>query len=124
MYKLVNGAWEIVNYNQTVSGMSTNAGGCACGTLWFGFAYLSNVPNHLIIWNMDDSAVARQEFYGWYDVDSEINRLDTRIDSTRAQVTEQLQMLYNGMTSLQTAVDSINSALSALDKRVTALENK
>lgn len=124
MYKLVNGAWEIVDYNQTVSGMSTNAGGCACGTLWFGFAYLNNVSNHLIIWNMDDSAVVRQEFYGWYDVDSEINRLDTRIDSTRAEVTQQLQMLYNGMTSLQTAVESINSALSALDARVTALENK
>lgn len=124
MYKLVNGAWEIVSYNQNVAGMSTNAGGCACGTLWFGFAYLNNVPNNLIIWNMDDSAMTRQEFYGWYDVDSEINRLDTRIDSTRAQVTEQLQMLYNGMTSLQTAVESITSALSALDARVTALENK
>jgi hypothetical protein len=81
--------------------MSTNAGGCACGTLWFGFAYLANTANHLIIWNMDDSAVVRQEFYGWYDVDSEINRLDTRIDSTRAEVTQQLQMLYQRVTALE-----------------------
>lgn len=124
MYKLVNGAWTIVSYNQNIPNMTNAAGGCTCGTLWFGFGYQPGQTEQLIIWNMDDSAVTKPEFYGWYDLDSQINRLDTRIDSTRAEVTKQLQMLYNGMTSLQTAVESINSALSALDARVTALENK
>lgn len=83
MYKLVNGAWKIVGYNQTVSDMKTNAGGCACGTLWFGFAYLNYMPNHLIIWNMDDSAVGRPEFYGWYNLDSE---LDSKIDGINSDI--------------------------------------
>ena len=97
MYKLVNGAWEIVGYNQTVSSMLTNAGGCACGTLWFGFAYLNNVANHLIIWNMDDSAVGRPEFYDWYDLDIKIDYIDNEIEG-------------------------INSNISNLDSRISALE--
>ena len=97
MYKLVNGAWEIVGYNQTVSSMSTNAGGCACGTLWFGFAYLNNVANNLIIWNMDDSAVGKPEFYGWYDLDSDI-------EVTRGKI------------------NVINSNIINLDSRISALE--
>ena len=79
MYKLVNGAWEIVGYNQTVSSMQTNAGGCACGTLWFGFAYLNNTANYLIIWNMDDSAAEKPEFYGWYDLDSKIDGINSKM---------------------------------------------
>ena len=86
MYKLVNGAWEIVGYNQTVSNMSNNAGGCACGTLWFGFAYLNYTANHLIIWNMDDSAVGRSEFYGWYDLNSDIDGINSKIDDTNSYV--------------------------------------
>ena len=97
MYKLVNGAWEIVGYNQTVSNMLTNAGGCACGTLWFGFAYLNNVVNYLIIWNMDDSAVGNPEFYGWYDLDSKIDGIDSKIDG-------------------------IDSNIMNLDSRISALE--
>ena len=96
MYKLVNGAWEIVGYNQTVSDMITNAGGCACGTLWFGFAYLNNTPNHLIIWNMDDSAAGKPEFYGWYDLDSQKPEVPASKGTyTLKAVRDRYQITYN-----------------------------
>jgi len=86
MYKLVNGAWVIVDYNQTVSGMATNAGGCAFGTLWFGFAYKNSAQNNLIIWNMDDSAVEKPEVYGW----------DSTIDTSLASIESRLTALEQG----------------------------
>ena len=94
MYKLVNGAWEIVSYNQTVENMTTNIGGCTCGTLWFGYGYQNGHNGEIIIWNMDDKpvqySVIEPEFYGWYDLDSDI--------------------------------DGINSNISNLDSRISALE--
>ena len=112
MYKLVNGAWEIVGYNQTVSDMSTNAGGCACGTLWFGFAYLNNVANYLIIWNMDDSTVGRPEFYDWYDldskIDSEINGINNEIEIVHLQILDNKNLIVK-------SVDELDSRISALE---------
>ena len=104
MYKLVNGAWEIVGYNQTVSNIITNAGGCACGTLWFGFAYLNNMANYLIIWNMDDSAAGRPEFYGWYDLDSDIEGINNEIKIVRSQTLDN------------------KAVIVTLDSRISALE--
>ena len=108
MYKLVNGAWEIVGYNQTVSDMITNASGCSCGTLWFGFAYLKNVANYLIIWNMDDSAAGKPEFYGWYDLDSEI---DSKIDG-----------INNEMGGISHNLSLTVKYVYELDSRISALE--
>ena len=108
MYKLVNGAWEIVGYNQTVSDMITNASGCSCGTLWFGFAYLKNVANYLIIWNMDDSAAGKPEFYGGYDLDSEI---DSKIDG-----------INNEMGGISHNLSLTVKYVYELDSRISALE--
>lgn len=70
MYKLVDGAWEIVDYNQEVTGLVTNAGGCACGTLWFGFGYTSpSTNNGIIIWNLDTNDYGIPEVYGWEQID-------------------------------------------------------
>ena len=74
MYKLVNGAWEIVGYNQTVKNMTTYIGGCTCGTLWFGYGYQSYHTGEIIIWNMGEEfsyGGIDPEFYGWYDLDSQ-----------------------------------------------------
>ena len=83
MYKLVNGAWEIVGYNQTVENMTTHIGGCTCGTLWFGYGYQSGHTGEIIIWNMDDQPVnyaeEDPEFYGWYDLDSDIGGIQSNI---------------------------------------------
>ena len=83
MYKLVNGAWEIVGYNQTVENMTTHIGGCTCGTLWFGYGYQSGHNGEIIIWNMDDNPVSYVEvdpgFYGWYDLDSDIEGINNKI---------------------------------------------
>ena len=111
MYKLVNGAWEIVGYNQTISDMVTNECGCAYGTLWFGFGYLNDMPNHLIIWNMDDSIAGKPEFYGWYDLDSEIEGIRGNVEG-----------LLNSMNGIYNDINRINGDLSNLDSRISALE--
>ena len=111
MYKLVNGSWEIVGYNQTVPNMLTNECGCACGTLWFGFGYLNDMPNHLIIWNMDDSAAGKPEFYGWYDLDSEIGVIRGNVEG-----------LLNSENGIYNDINRINGDISNLDSRISALE--
>ena len=111
MYKLVNGAWEIVGYNQTISDMVTNECGCSCGSLWFGFGYLNNMPNHLIIWNMDDSIAGKPEFYGWYDLDSEIEGIRGNVEG-----------LLNSTNGIYNDINRINGDLSNLDSRISALE--
>ena len=112
MYKLVNGGWEIVGYNQTVSSMLTNAGGCACGTLWFGFAYLKDVANHLIIWNMDDIATGRPEFYGWYN-------LDSKIDSEIYGINNEIEIVHSQILDNK---NFIVKSVKELDSRISALE--
>jgi hypothetical protein len=81
MYKLVNGAWEIVDYNQEVTGLTTNAGGCACGTLWFGFGYTSpNTNNGIIVWNLDTNDFVIPEVYGWdASVDTRFSSIESRL---------------------------------------------
>ena len=113
MYKLVNGAWEIVGYNQTVSSMSTNAGGCACGTLWFGFAYLNNVANNLIIWNMDDIATGRPEFYGWYNLDSEIDSeiygINNEIEIVHLQILDNKNLIVKSVKELDSRISALET---------------
>ena len=111
MYKLVNGAWEIVGYNQTISDMVTNECGCSYGTVWFGFGYLNDMPNNLIIWNMDDSIAGKPEFYGWYDLDSEIEGIRGNVEG-----------LLNSMNGIYNDINRINGDLSNLDSRISALE--
>ena len=118
MYKLVNGAWEIVGYNQTVSDMLTNAGGCACGTLWFGFAYLKNTANHLIIWNMDDSAAGRPEFYGWYDLDSDIEGINNEIEG----INNEIEGINNEIKIVRSQIIDNKAVIVTLDSRISALE--
>ena len=90
MYKLVNGAWEIVGYNQTVENMTTYIGGCTCGTLWFGYGYQSGHTGEIIIWNMDDNPVYYfenyPEFYGWYDLDSDIEGIKSNIQDLDSRI--------------------------------------
>ena len=90
MYKLVNGAWEIVGYNQTVENMTTHMGGCTYGTLWFGYGYQSGHTGEIIIWNMDDQPVHYAEiepgFYGWYDLDSDIGGINSNISNLDSRI--------------------------------------
>ena len=118
MYKLVNGAWEIVGYNQTVSDMLTNAGGCACGTLWFGFAYLKDMANHLIIWNMDDSAAGRPEFYNWYDLDSKIEGINNEI----VGINNEIGGINNEIKIVRSQTLDNKAVIGTLDSRISALE--
>ena len=90
MYELVNGAWEIVGYNQTVENMTTHIGGCTYGTLWFGYGYQSNHNGEIIIWNMDNNPVyyveEDPEFYGWYDLDSDIGGINSNISNLDSRI--------------------------------------
>lgn len=99
MYKLVNGVWEIVEYNQEVTGLVTNAGGCACGTLWFGFGYTSpSTNNGIIIWNLDTNDFVIPEVYGWD------GSVDTRVSSIESRVSD-LELWNNSLDTRLTALE-------------------
>lgn len=108
MYKLVNGAWEIVGYNQNISGMKTTAGGCTYNGFWFGYGYITGNENEIIIWNMYPYEAGKSEFYGWYDLDSDIDGINSKIDDTNNYVNS----IYSKMDSLY---NDLNSRVSALE---------
>ena len=111
MYKLVNGAWEIVGYNQNIYNMKTSAAGCTCNGFWFGYGYIAGNKNEIIIWNMYPYEVGRSEFYGWYDLDSDIDGINTRMSD-----------ISNSVNILHTKIDGIGSNVNDLDLRVSTLE--
>lgn len=109
MYKLVNGAWEIVSYNQTVENMTNSIPGCAFNTLWFGYGYQKGHTGEIIIWNMDDSPYyikeITPEFYGWVDLDGDINTLKSDVVNLQSFETDLKPRVYDleeRMTSLET----------------------
>ena len=69
------------------------------------------MPNNLIIWNMDDSIAGKPEFYGWYDLDSEIEGIRGNVEG-----------LLNSMNGIYNDINRINGDLSNLDSRISALE--
>ena len=107
MYKLVNGAWEIVGYNQNISGMKTTAGGCTYNGFWFGYGYISGNENEIIIWNMYPYEAGRSEFYGWYNLNSDIEGINSKI----GDISDSVNILYNKMDSNYNYLDSRISAL-------------
>ena len=81
MYKLVNGAWEIVDFNIETTGFASNAAGCTLGDLLFGYGYYNGVAG-VIIWNMNSNAKMSPDFYGWDDsVDTRLSAIESSLDS-------------------------------------------
>lgn len=114
MYKLVNGAWEIVGYNQTVSDMKTTAGGCTHNGFWFGYGYITGNKNEIIIWNMYPYEAGRLEFYGWYNLDSDIDGINSKM----GDISNSVNTLYDKLASF----DSVIANIDELNLRVSALE--
>ena len=115
MYKLVNGAWEIVGYNQNVYGMKTTAAGCTYNGFWFGYGYITGNKDEIIIWNMYPYEAGRSEFYGWYDLNSDIEGINSKIDDTNIYV----NTIYSKMDSI---VIELSNNIEGLNLRVSTLE--
>ena len=115
MYKLVNGAWEIVGYNQTVSDMKTTAAGCTYNGFWFGYGYITGNKNEIIIWNMYPYEAGRSEFYGWYNVNSDIEGINSKMDN----INDSVNILYEKIDSMgiefSTNIDDLNARVSTLE---------
>lgn len=118
MYKLVNGAWEIVGYNQNIYNMKTAAAGCTYYGLWFGYGYVTGNRNEIMIWNMNPYEVGRSEFYGWYDLNSDIEGINSKMGDISGGV----NILYNKLASIDSLIGSINSNINDLNLRVSSLE--
>ena len=119
MYKLVNGAWEIVSYNNTVENMTTSVPGCAFGTLWFGYGYQKGHKGEIIIWNMGDSPYyieeTTPEFYGWYDLDSDIENINSDIENINSDI-KYLRMDVDGLgTDLKPRMDDLEERMTSLE---------
>lgn len=75
MYKLVNGAWEIVPFTMNVPNYKSHITGVSIDDIWLGYGYESN-SNAIIIWNLgpDKSAPG---YYEWTQPDlSEYAKMD------------------------------------------------
>lgn len=67
MYKLINGAWEIVPFTMNVDGYRSQASGASIDDLWFGYGYVSG-SGGIIMWNLGE-AKGIPESYTWEQID-------------------------------------------------------
>lgn len=84
MYKLVNGAWEIVPFTMNVSGYRSQAAGASIDDLWFGYGYVSG-SDGIIMWNFGP-AKGTPESYNW----------DASVDTRFASIESRLTALEQG----------------------------
>ena len=96
MYKLVNGAWEIVPFTMVFSDYKSQTSGVYIDDLWLGYGYLPTEPG-IVIWNFGDESKSTPGYYDWKQIDltpyaktqwvqnnyATINLVDKRIDSLK-----------------------------------------
>lgn len=70
MYKLVNGAWEIVPFTMIFSDYKSQASGAYIDDLWLGYGYLPTKPG-IVIWNFGDESKNTPGYYDWKQIDLE-----------------------------------------------------
>lgn len=67
MYKLVDGAWEIVPFTMNVDGYTSYVSGAYIDDLWFGYGYVSGTYT-IIMWNFGEAKSA-PDSYTWEQID-------------------------------------------------------
>ena len=96
MYKLVNGAWEIVPFTMVFTSYKSQTSGVYIDDLWLGYGYLPEQAG-IVIWNFGDESKSTPGYYDWKQIDIElyaktqwvqnnyatINLVDKRIDSLK-----------------------------------------
>lgn len=70
MYKLVNGAWEIVPFTMVFSDYKSQASGVSIDDIWLGYGYVSSEPG-IVIWNFGDESKNTPGYYDWKQIDLE-----------------------------------------------------
>lgn len=93
MYKLVNGAWEIVPFTMDVPNYKSHITGVSIDDIWLGYGYESNTMS-IIIWNFGpDKSVP--ESYEW-----------TQPDLTPYATTEWVQQNYTTIDWVDIKIDN------------------
>lgn len=96
MYKLVNGAWEIVPFTKMFTSYKSQTSGVSVDDLWLGYGYLPEQAG-ILIWNFGDESKNTPGYYDWKQIDltpyattdwvqnnyATINLVDKRIDSLK-----------------------------------------
>ena len=96
MYKLVNGAWEIVPFTMMFTSYKSQTSGVYIDDLWLGYGYLPEQAG-ILIWNFGDESKNTPGYYDWKQIDltpyattdwvqnnyATINLVDKRIDSLK-----------------------------------------
>ena len=93
MYKLVNGAWEIVPFTMDVPNYQSHIAGVSIDDIWLGYGYMSNYMT-IIIWNFGpDKSIP--ESYEW-----------TQPDLTPYATMEWVQQDYATIYLVNTSIDN------------------
>ena len=70
MYKLVNGAWEIVPFTMVFGDYKSQVSGAYIDDLWLGYGYSPSEAG-IIIWNFGDEPKSTPGYYDWKQIDLE-----------------------------------------------------
>ena len=123
MYKLVNGAWEIVPFTMDVQNYKSQVSGVSVDDIWLGYGYVSG-SNSIIRWNLgEDKSIP--EYYGWYDLDSEIKGINRDIKGINRDIKNINIDIKNTNTIVVNNISRIHDIITytyTLDSRISALE--
>ena len=104
-YQLVDGVWTVMKVFSfdEVPGKATSTG-CYFKDYLFGYGYSSLKSGMIPFFNFGTSGPV-QEFYGWYDLDSEIENIKGSVDNLEVRATDsenEIVSLSDRITSLET----------------------
>ena len=104
-YQLVNGVWTVIKEFtfDEVPGKATSPG-CYFKDYLFGYGYSSLKSGMIPFFNFGTSGLT-QEFYGWYDLDSDIENIKGSVDNLEVRVTNS----ENDIVSLSDRVSTLET---------------
>lgn len=116
-YQLVDGVWTVIEgfTFDEVPGKATSSG-CVYKDYLFGYGYSPEKSGMIPFFNFGSTGPV-QEFYGWYDLDSDIKVINSEIKSLRMDV--------DGLsTDLKPRMDNLEIRTSDLETRTSQSENE
>lgn len=123
-YQLVEGVWTVIegfNFDE-VPGKATSTG-CVYKDYLFGYGYSPEKSGMIPFFNFGSTGPV-QEFYGWYDLDSEIKNINSDIKYLRMDVDGLSTDLKPRMDNLETRTSDLETRTSQSEANIVLLSDR
>lgn len=123
-YQLVDGVWTVIEgfTFDEVPGKATSTG-CIYKDYLFGYGYSPEKKGMISFFNFGSTGPTK-EFYGWYDLDSDIKVINSEIKYLRMDVDGLSSDLKPRMDNLETRTSSLETRTSQSEENIALLSDR